>query len=203
MGTTVDTQPPKQVIQMPPVLAVSYLRVSIREQAERGGTEEGFSIPAQREAIQRKAIELGARVAREFMDAGESARSADRDGLQDLLAFIAATRVQFCIVHKLDQFARNRADDVRGFTKPSLQLVSRSCLPQSRSTKPRRGCCIAAPAVHGCCSTSRLTRAARPTPTSSAPAAPPRRPPAPDARCPYRLRNDWSRTPSLDHNQRG
>ena len=97
----------------PVLLAVSYLRVSTREQAERGGTEEGFSIPAQREANSRKADELGARVVREFIDAGESARSADRDGLQDMLAFIAATRVTFCIVHKLDRLARNRADDVK------------------------------------------------------------------------------------------
>ena len=43
----------------PVLLAVSYLRVSTREQAERGGTEEGFSIPAQREANHRKADELG------------------------------------------------------------------------------------------------------------------------------------------------
>ena len=96
----------------PVLLAVSYLRVSTREQAERGGTDEGFSIPAQREANQRKADELGARIVHEFIDAGESARSADRDGLQEMLAFIAATRVTFCIVHKLDRLARNRADDV-------------------------------------------------------------------------------------------
>ena len=96
----------------PVLLAVSYLRVSTREQAERGGSEEGFSIPAQREANARKAAELGARVVREFIDAGESARSADRDGLQEMLAFLTATRVQFCIVHKLDRLARNRADDV-------------------------------------------------------------------------------------------
>ena len=79
----------------PVLLAVSYLRVSTREQAERGGTEEGFSIPAQREANARKADELGARVVREFVDAGESARSADRDGLKEMLAFIAASRVTF------------------------------------------------------------------------------------------------------------
>ncbi|CCH76148.1 hypothetical protein BN12_110004 [Nostocoides japonicum T1-X7] len=97
----------------PVLLAVSYLRVSTREQAERGGTEEGFSIPAQREANQRKADELGARIVHEFVDAGESARSADRDGLQDMLAFITTARVQFCIVHKLDRLARNRADDVK------------------------------------------------------------------------------------------
>ena len=95
------------------MLAVSYLRVSTRVQAERAGTDEGFSIPAQREANARKADELGARVVREFIDAGESARSADRDGLQDMLAFIAASRVTFCIVHKLDRLARNRADDVK------------------------------------------------------------------------------------------
>lgn len=64
----------------PVLLAVSYLRVSTREQAERGGTEEGFSIPAQRDANRRKADELGARVVHEFVDAGESARSADRAG---------------------------------------------------------------------------------------------------------------------------
>ena len=110
-----------QADDQPVLLAVSYLRVSTREQAERGGTEEGFSIPAQREANSRKADELGARIVREFVDAGESARSADRDGLQEMLAFIAATRVTFCIVHKLDRLARNRADDV------SIHLALQQC----------------------------------------------------------------------------
>ena len=110
MTTTLTTDASTE--EAPVLLAVSYLRVSTREQAERGGTEEGFSIPAQREANLRKADDLGARIVREFVDAGESARSADREGLQDMLAFITATRVQFCIVHKLDRLARNRADDV-------------------------------------------------------------------------------------------
>ena len=113
MSTAIlDTQSTDRAAGVPVLLAVSYLRVSTREQAERGGTDEGFSIPAQREANARKADELGARVVREFVDAGESARSADRDGLQEMLAFIAGTRVQFCIVYKLDRLARNRADDV-------------------------------------------------------------------------------------------
>lgn len=103
---TLDTTPSEHATEAPVLLAVSYLRVSTREQAERGGTEEGFSIPAQREANARKADELGARVVREFVDAGEPARSADRDGLQDMLAFIATSRVTFCIVHKLDRLAR-------------------------------------------------------------------------------------------------
>lgn len=111
--TTLTTRPLETGAEKPVLLAVSYLRVSTREQAERGGTDEGFSLPAQREANARKADELGARVVSEFVDAGESARSADRDGLQEMLAFIKASRVQFCIVHKLDRLARNRADDVQ------------------------------------------------------------------------------------------
>ncbi len=35
--------------------AVIYLRVSSKEQAEKGGGAEGFSIPAQREGCKRKA----------------------------------------------------------------------------------------------------------------------------------------------------
>ncbi|SHI49475.1 Resolvase, N terminal domain [Tessaracoccus bendigoensis DSM 12906] len=126
----------------PVLLAVSYLRVSTREQAERGGTEEGFSIPAQREANHRKADELSARIVREFVDAGESARSADRDGLQDMLAFIAATRVQFCIVHKLDRLARNRADDVaihQALLSAGVTLVSATeSIDQTPSGKARK-----------------------------------------------------------------
>ena len=49
MSTTVTTDTAVET-DAPVLLAVSYLRVSTREQAERGGTEEGFSIPAQREA---------------------------------------------------------------------------------------------------------------------------------------------------------
>ena len=40
--------------------AVLYLRVSTKDQAERGGETEGFSLPAQRDACARKASSLGA-----------------------------------------------------------------------------------------------------------------------------------------------
>ena len=62
--------------QLTPKRAVSYIRVSTREQAQRGGSEEGFSLPAQREANKRKAQSMGALVVKEFADRGESARSA-------------------------------------------------------------------------------------------------------------------------------
>ena len=69
----------------PELLAVSYLRVSTREQAERGGTEEGFSIPAQREANQRKAADLGAII--NLDDLSHIDYLKEHIGLPDLLCF--------------------------------------------------------------------------------------------------------------------
>ncbi len=92
--------------------AVLYLRVSTKEQAERDGDPEGYSIPAQRAANLRKAEELGAVVTEEFVDRGESARSADRPQLKAMLEFVREQRVTYVIVHKVDRLARNRMDDV-------------------------------------------------------------------------------------------
>lgn len=110
MTTTADTK----ILTVPGegrVTAVTYQRVSTKEQATTGGRDEGFSIPAQREANRRKAESLGAQVVAEFVDAGESARSAKRPGLQQLLDYIATHQVTYCIVHKVDRLARNRLDE--------------------------------------------------------------------------------------------
>ncbi|MFZ2481874.1 MAG: recombinase family protein, partial [Propioniciclava sp.] len=93
-------------------LAVFYLRVSTKEQAERGGRDEGFSIPAQREANLRKARDLDSIIVEEFVDAGESARKADRPELLRMIEYVKANQIAYCIVHKIDRLARNRADDV-------------------------------------------------------------------------------------------
>ncbi|HYO86698.1 MAG TPA: recombinase family protein [Dermatophilaceae bacterium] len=93
-------------------LAGSYLRVSTKEQAEKGGRDEGFSTPAQREANRRKAEQLGAVITEEFIDTGESARTADRPELMRMIRYVKANKVAYCIVHKVDRLARNRADDV-------------------------------------------------------------------------------------------
>ena len=92
---------------------VSYLRVSTREQAERGGEREGFSIPAQRQANRKTAHGLGAWVVKEFVDAGASTTSTARPALTEMLEWIRTNRVDIVIVHKLDRLARNRADDVQ------------------------------------------------------------------------------------------
>ncbi len=62
---TLDTKTSELPADAPVLLAVSYLRVSTKEQAERGGRDEGFSIPAQREATRRKAEQLGAGIVEE------------------------------------------------------------------------------------------------------------------------------------------
>jgi site-specific DNA recombinase len=107
--------------------AVIYLRVSSREQAERGGEAEGFSIPAQREACRRKAASLKAVVIEEFADRGESAKTANRPELKRLLEFITEHPVKYAIVHKVDRLARNRADDVAinlALKQAGVELVS-------------------------------------------------------------------------------
>ncbi len=107
--------------------AAIYVRVSTKEQAERDGDPEGYSIPAQREACSRKARSLGAIVIDEFVDRGESARTSDRPELQRLLDFVRANQVTYVIVHKIDRLARNRADDVAinlALKQAGVQLVS-------------------------------------------------------------------------------
>ena len=92
---------------------VLYLRVSTREQAEKGEGTEGLSIPAQREACTRHVRDAGWMLTDEYVDRGESARSADRPALKDMLARIAGDRdIDAVVVHKIDRLARNMEDHV-------------------------------------------------------------------------------------------
>ncbi len=105
-----------------PMRCVIYLRVSTAEQAERDLTEEGFSIPAQREACVRHIRDLGWDLVDEFSDRGESARSADRPQLQAMLRRITEERdVDAVVVHKIDRLARNMEDHV------AIRAVLRRC----------------------------------------------------------------------------
>jgi len=93
----------------------------------RAGLETvGFSgfVP---EANRRKADALGADIVAEFVDRGESARSADRPELKRMLQFVTSEPIAYCVVHKVDRLARNRADDVEinlALTKAGARLVS-------------------------------------------------------------------------------
>ena len=117
-----------------PKRAVSYLRVSTREQARRGGRDEGFSIPAQRAANKRKALAMGAIIAKEFVEGGVSATTTRRPALQSMLTYLeeetaAGRAIDYVIVHKLDRLVRNRYDDTtlgRRFDELGVRLASTS-----------------------------------------------------------------------------
>ena len=108
--------------------AVIYLRVSTASQVKTDRDGEGFSIPAQRDACVRKAEQIDAFVLDEYVDAGESARSADRAQLNAMLDRLTRERdIDYVIVHKIDRLARNRADDVAinlAIREAGAQLVS-------------------------------------------------------------------------------
>jgi DNA invertase Pin-like site-specific DNA recombinase len=107
--------------------AVIYLRVSTKEQTERDGDPEGYSIPAQRKACGRRAHSLEAVVVGEYVDRGESAKTADRPALRAMLERVAEGDIDMVIVHKVDRLARNRADDVQitmTLKTAHVQLVS-------------------------------------------------------------------------------
>src|SRR5439155_24901530 len=55
---------------------------------------------------------VNAIVVKEYVEAGESATSANREKLQQMLRDLKTQRIDFVIVHKIDRLARNRADDV-------------------------------------------------------------------------------------------
>ncbi len=92
--------------------AVIYLRVSSAQQADKDFDAEGFSIPGQREACTREAEELQAQVIDEYIDRGESAKTANRPALRAMLDRLKRGDIDYVIVHKVDRLARNRADDV-------------------------------------------------------------------------------------------
>ena len=82
-----------------------YARVSTEEQAERD-----LSIPFQLERCRYHAQGEGWTVVREFVDAGESARTDKRPQFQKMIAQAKAKAFDVILVHKFDRFARNDYD---------------------------------------------------------------------------------------------
>jgi site-specific DNA recombinase len=95
------------------VRCVIYLRVLTKEQVEKDLTEEGFSIVAQREACVRRIRDEGWELVDEYVDRGESARTADRPRLRAMLARVAEDGdVEAVVVYKVDRLARNMEDHI-------------------------------------------------------------------------------------------
>jgi site-specific DNA recombinase len=103
---TDETEPVKE-------LAAVYARVSSAGQLGRDGDEDGdgYSLPAQVEGCKREAIDLGAELAKVYLERAESARSDNRPVLQQMMRELPTLGVKYLIVHKVDRLARNRLDD--------------------------------------------------------------------------------------------
>lgn len=84
-----------------------YARVSTDEQAERD-----LSIPFQLERCRYYAQGKGWEVVKEFVDAGESARTDRHPQFQEMISSARAKEFDIILVHKLDRFARNDYDFV-------------------------------------------------------------------------------------------
>jgi site-specific DNA recombinase len=85
--------------------AIGYTRVSTDKQADRG-----VSLDAQTEKIRAMALVHDAELIDIIVEAGESAKSLNRPGMQRLLALIDSGEVRTVIVAKLDRLTRSVKD---------------------------------------------------------------------------------------------
>jgi site-specific DNA recombinase len=90
--------------------AIIYLRVSSDGQVNKAHNPEGYSIPAQREACERHAANLGAAVIGEFVEAGYSGTTLRRPALQAMLTQLPEVRPTYVIFYDLSRFAREESD---------------------------------------------------------------------------------------------
>src|SRR6266545_4192399 len=92
--------------------ALLYLRVSTPGQVNTDYNPEGISIPAQREAGERKARELNAAIVDEYVEPGRTATSIEkRPVFQDMMARIKEQQdVNYIIVYHFNRIFRNSID---------------------------------------------------------------------------------------------
>lgn len=86
--------------------AVIYCRVSTKEQTEN------LSLKSQERACRDLCEREGLEVVRVFVEGGESAKTANRTELANLLHFCSSTRprIDYVVVYRVDRFARNSLD---------------------------------------------------------------------------------------------
>lgn len=86
--------------------AVIYCRVSTVDQVKNR------SLPTQLKACRDYCLREGLEVAVEFMEEGESAKTADRTKLQEMLGYITdrKNRISTVVVYSINRFARNAGD---------------------------------------------------------------------------------------------
>jgi DNA invertase Pin-like site-specific DNA recombinase len=90
----------------PMIGAVIYVRVSTKEQTEN------LSLPTQLRSCEEYCQRQGCQVLERFKEEGESAKTADRTELQNLLKYCRTNKgkVHFVVVYNLTRFAREKYD---------------------------------------------------------------------------------------------
>jgi site-specific DNA recombinase len=102
--------------------AIGYIRVSTEKQADFG-----VSLEAQEAKIRAMAVVQGADLAEVIIDAGESAKSLNRPGMERLLSLVDAGAVNTVIIAKLDRLTRSvkdLAELLERFNRRGVSLVS-------------------------------------------------------------------------------
>ena len=115
--------------------AIGYIRVSTEKQADFG-----VSLEAQEAKIRAMAVVQGADLAEAIIDAGESAKSLNRPGMERLLALVDAGAVDVVIIAKLDRLTRSVADLaelLKRFEKRGVSLVDVADSLDTRSAAGR------------------------------------------------------------------
>ncbi len=86
--------------------AFAYCRYSSHNQ------DDGWSIEAQKSAIQKYAKDNHMKVIEWFIDEAKTGRNTNRDGYQRLMTALAQGEIKVLLVHKLDRFHRNAANQL-------------------------------------------------------------------------------------------
>lgn len=102
--------------------AIGYVRVSTEKQADFG-----VSLEAQTEKVRAMAVVQGVELADVIIDAGESAKSLNRPGMDRLLSLVDSGAVAVVIIAKLDRLTRSVKDLavlLERFNRRGVSLVS-------------------------------------------------------------------------------
>jgi DNA invertase Pin-like site-specific DNA recombinase len=116
------------------MVAVGYIRVSTDKQADGG-----VSLEAQEQKIRAMAVVNGAELVDVIVDAGESAKSLERPGMNRLLGLVDRREIEGVIVAKLDRLTRSvkdLAELLERFNRREVGLVS---VAESLDTKSAAG----------------------------------------------------------------
>ena len=117
------------------MVAIGYARVSTDKQADFG-----VSLEAQTEKIRAMAVVQGAALVDVIVDAGESAKSLHRPGMERLLKLVDTGAVDTVIIAKLDRLTRSVADLaelLKRFERRGVSLVSVADSLDTRSAAGR------------------------------------------------------------------